>query len=254
MKHDERIVQWWKMAEESSSGISGLVVALRGKSVALRGQSITPGTGKLTVTGYPADLRRSGADNVGVGLTESSDVQKTSMLDDQEVVIQSALVGFTGEDARPQLVRSVAIPWAEIIDALERDPDFLQGIHPRRLEELIAEAYTREGYTDVILTPYSGDKGRDVIVSATLPGIGTVKIIDQVKRYKAGNKVTAEEVRALVGVLYRDPDVSKGIVTTTSDFAPGIFKEYEAFLPSRLELKNGAALIEWLKELNSART
>jgi restriction system protein len=122
------------------------------------------------------------------------------------------------------------------------------------LEELIAEAYEREGYKDVILTPHSADKGRDVIVSATLPGIGTIKIVDQVKRYKQGNKVTADEVRALVGVLTRDQDVSKGIVTTTSEFAPGIAKEYAAFLPSRLELKNGTALIEWLKELNSAGT
>ena len=45
------------MAEESSSGISGLVVALRGKSVALRGQSIQAATGKLTVTGIASGLK-----------------------------------------------------------------------------------------------------------------------------------------------------------------------------------------------------
>jgi restriction system protein len=260
VKQDERIFQSWNMAEESSSGISGLVVALRGKSSALRGQSIVPATGKLTMTGMPADLRVSVSDEVGVsdgvriGLTESSDVQKISELDDEEVVIQSALVGFTGPNVQPQIVRSVAIPWAEIIRGLQQDSDFLHKIKPRRLEELIAEAYEREGYKDVILTPHSADKGRDVIVSATLPGMGTVKIVDQVKRYKRGNKVTAEEVRALAGVLSRDQDVSKGIVTTTSDFAPGIQEEFKAFFPSRLELKNGKALIEWLQELRSTGT
>jgi restriction system protein len=227
-----------------ASGIAAIAAAV-GR------QTITPKSGTYSTTGNPADLRRSGSDAVAVGLTESAEVRKIDVLD-QEVLIQSALTGFARPDQQGQIVRSVAIPWAEIIKGLERDPAFLERIHPRRLEELIAEAYRREGYTDVELTPYSADRGRDVIVSATLPGIGTIKIVDQVKRYKQGNKVTAEEVRALVGVLTRDQDVSKGIVTTTSDFAPGIFKEYKAFLPSRLELKNGAALIEWLKELNSA--
>lgn len=260
MKQEERILQSWNMTEESSSGISKLVVALRGKSAALRGQSIVPATGKLTVRGRPADLRVSVfdevlvSDEVGIGLTEVSEVQKTSMLDDEEVVIQAALVGFIAPDALPQIIRSVGIPWDEIVRRLQDDPDFLHKIKPRRLEELIAEAYEREGYKDVILTPHSADKGRDVIVSATLPGIGTVRIVDQVKRYKRGNKVTAEEVRALAGVLSRDQDVSKGIVTTTSDFAPGIQKEFKAFLPSRLELKNGRELTDWLRQLHSRGT
>lgn len=187
-------------------------------------------------------------------LTISSDAQKTSILENEEVVIQSALIGFTGPNVQPQIVRSVTIPWAEIIRGLQLDPTFLHNIKPRRLEELIAEAYEREGYKDVILTPHSADKGRDVIVSATLPGIGTVRIVDQVKRYKQGNRVTAEEVRALIGVLTRDQDVSKGIVTTTSEFAPGIQEEFKAFFPSRLELKNGSELTEWLRQLHSRGT
>lgn len=185
----------------------------------------------------------------GAGIHTNS--PSVSTLDTEEFVIQSALVGFTGPNLQLQIVRSVAIPWEEIIRGLQQDPTFLHGIKPRRLEELIAEAYTREGYQDVILTPFSADRGRDVIVSATLPGIGTIKIVDQVKRYKQGNKVTADEVRALIGVLTRDQDVSKGIVTTTSDFAPGIQEEFKAFFPSRLELKNGNELAEWLRQLHS---
>ncbi|MBX3301766.1 MAG: restriction endonuclease [Nitrospira sp.] len=87
-----------------------------------------------------------------------------------------------------------------------------------------------------------------------VPGIGTIKIVDQVKRYKQGNKVTADEVWALVGVLTRDQEVSKGIITTTSEFAPGIQEEFKAFLPSRLELKNGKELAEWLRHLHSQGT
>ncbi|MBX3330550.1 MAG: restriction endonuclease [Nitrospira sp.] len=190
----------------------------------------------------------SGTFGGGDVLTNSPTIPDTFT---EEVVIQSALIGFTGPNVHLQIGRSVAIPWEEIIRGLQQDSTFLHSIQPRRLEELIAEAYIREGYKDVILTPYSADRGRDVIVSATLPGIGTIKIVDQVKRYKSGNKVTADEVRALIGVLTRDQDVSKGVVTTTAEFASRIHEELKAFLPSRLELKNGKALVEWLNQLHS---
>ena len=60
--------------------------------------------------------------------------------------------------------------------------------------------------------------------------------------------MTAEEVRAMVGVLTLEPNVSKGLVTTTSDFAPGIHQDPEIarLMPYRLELKGREALLEWL--------
>ena len=83
-----------------------------------------------------------------------------------------------------------------------------------------------DGYKDVILTPHSADKGRDVIGACYFsPGIGTIKIVDQVKWYAARRKVTADDVRALSLVVSPNQSVSKGIVTTTSDFAPGIQAE-----------------------------
>lgn len=210
-----------------SDGIPSLVEHWKNISVPLKGQSITLLAGRLIITAGEPYLKEVG-----------------------ELSIQATLVGFTGPKAHQYLIRSVATPWIEILKALDRDPLFLHKIDPRQLEEVIAEAYRQQGYSDVILTPYSGDKGRDVIVSATLPGIGTIKIIDQVKRYSPHSRVTANDVRALVGVLSRDQDVSKGIVTTTSDFAPGIQKEFAAFMPTRIELKNGVALKNWLSELS----
>jgi hypothetical protein len=53
------------------------------------------------------------------------------------------------------------------------------------------------------------------------------------------------------GVLTVDQNVSKGIVSTTGRFAPGIEKNsgLAAFMPYRLELKNGEQLRQWLSEL-----
>ena len=87
------------------------------------------------------------------------------------------------------------------------------------------------------LTPRSGDHGRDVI--AIKRGLGSVRIIDQVKAYKPGHWVTANDVRALVGVVAGD-GASKGFLTTTSDFAPRLRTGKDPlvakFIPAQLEL------------------
>jgi restriction system protein len=49
------------------------------------------------------------------------------------------------------------------------------------------------------------------------------------------------------GVLDRDRKASKAIITTTSTFAPGVLKEFKDSMPSRLELRDGAQLREWLR-------
>ena len=56
-------------------------------------------------------------------------------------------------------------------------------------------------------------------------------------------------LRALLGVIERDRNVSKGVVTTTSTFAPGIQNEMKGYLPYRLELRDGKQLREWLKSI-----
>jgi restriction system protein len=111
-----------------------------------------------------------------------------------------------------------------------------------------AGAYWKAGFDEVTLTPPSGDHGRDVI--AVKRGLGTIRIIDQVKAYKPGHLVNADDVRALMGVLQGD-GASKGFLTTTSDFAPRLREDplIIPFMPSRLELINGRMLLERLKEL-----
>ncbi len=175
------------------------------------------------------------------------------LLNSPEILLQATIVNLGDKTTEGQLVQGVAIPWFEFIRQLERDPEFLFKVPWRKLEELVAGAYEREGWDEVTLTPRSGDRGRDVI--ATKRGIGSIRIIDQVKRYNLGLRVTADEVRSMLGVLQIDQNVSKGIVTTTSQFAPGIFedKRLQAFIPHRLELKDGQQLIRWLLGLYRAK-
>jgi restriction system protein len=160
-----------------------------------------------------------------------------------------ALLKFGDATEEGALVQAVALPWFSILECIRRDPRAAYEIDPRAWEEIIAGAYRRAGFDEVILTPRSGDKGRDVV--ATKNGVGSIRIFDQVKAYKPGHVVTAEEVRAMLGVITGAGNVSKGVISTTSMFAPHVSEdEYiRPFLPYRLELKPRDVLLGWLDEL-----
>jgi restriction system protein len=147
------------------------------------------------------------------------------------------------------LIRATGNLWAEIVARLSADWSEAYKLTPRQWEELVAGAFEKEGYR-VTLTPQSGDHGRDVI--AVKHGIGCVKIIGSVKAYRPQNLVSYDDVRALLGVMSGERDVSKGIITTTSDFPPLIARDpfIASFMPTRLELINGTELQQWLTTLN----
>lgn len=146
------------------------------------------------------------------------------------------------------LVEAVSIPWFDIIELLKKDPNIAFEIKPDKWEEIVAGAYHKAGFDEVTLTPRSGDFGRDVI--AIKKGIGSIRVIDQVKAFKQGHLVTANDVRSLIGVLHGDK-ASKGFLTTTSDFAPKLEQDplIIPFMPAQLELINGEKLLRRLEEL-----
>jgi restriction system protein len=188
---------------------------------------------------------------VTAGSSVSGDLSVVHAPQAPELLLQAGIINFGDKTQEGQLITGVSIYWYEILKWLADDPEFLYKIHWRKLEELIAGAYDRAGYSEVILTPRSGDRGRDII--ATKPGIGSIRFFDQVKAYKRGRIVTAEEVRAMFGVIQLHQNISKGVITTSSRFAPGVFDEFKGVIPYRLELKDGPQLLSWLQELLSGQ-
>jgi restriction system protein len=171
-----------------------------------------------------------------------------TQMESQQIFLNAELIEERRCVPEGQLVEAVAIPWLCILRELQLNPYFLYQIPWRKLEELIAATYYKFGWDEVILTPGSGDKGRDIIASKN--GFGAVRIFDQVKAYAPNRKVTADDVRALLGVLTLDGNVSKGVLTTTADFAPGVANEFAKVIPYRIELRNGEKLREWLLNAN----
>jgi restriction system protein len=147
------------------------------------------------------------------------------------------------------IIRAVSTPWREIVKILKHDPKAAFTIPPDKWEELVAAAFDKAGYDDVILTPRSGDYGRDVI--AVKKDEISIRVIGSVKAFKPGHLVGQDDVRALLGVLSGDLQASKAILTTTSDFAPRISKDpfIKPFMPYRLQLMNGQALQKWFDKL-----
>jgi restriction system protein len=111
--------------------------------------------------------------------------------------------------AEGRLIEAVALPWFDIIELLKNNPAIAYELSAQQWEEIIAGAYKKAGFDEVTLTPRSGDYGRDVI--AVKRGLGLVRVIDQVKAYKPGHLVAADDVRALIGVLHGD-GASKGFL------------------------------------------
>lgn len=160
-------------------------------------------------------------------------------------LLQQAVLSPYRDTDEGQLIRAVTVPLRAIIRMIEADPTKMFGIDPRKWEEIIAAAYEASGeFDEVTLTPRSGDLGRDVI--AVKRGFGSVRLIESVKRYKPGHVVTAEQVQALLGVVLSDPQASKGIVSTTWEFAPMIRENpyITNHVPHRLELLNGSELLK----------
>jgi restriction system protein len=132
--------------------------------------------------------------------------------------------------------------WENIATSLGDDWSAALKYSPRQWEEIVAGAFKRLGFEKVTLTPRSSDHGRDVI--AVSGGFCSQKIIVSVKANAPGKLVSYDDVRALVGVMTGERDVTKGMITTTSAFPPNIEKDpfIAPFLPTRLELINGENL------------
>jgi restriction system protein len=144
------------------------------------------------------------------------------------------------------VIAASLVPWRVLDRAQKEDPKFWEHFDPYMFEELIGTIFKEEGYEYTIITPKSGDRGRDIIA---VRGDWKFKVFGQAKRYKATNLVTAEEVRAFCHVIDDDRSVSKGIITTTSAFAPGVPSEFAERIPTRLELEDGDALRQRIEKL-----
>ena len=141
------------------------------------------------------------------------------------------------------LVKTYADLWLHLARELGNDWTKAFNLSDREWEEMLAGAFKRDKFDEVILTPRSGDHGRDVIVFRK-PMVGSIRILASMKAYSPRNTVPHSHVDEMLGVLTRESGGTKVLIAMTADFAPDLFAApgLKELVPGRVELMNGAKL------------
>ena len=122
-------------------------------------------------------------------------VVKEEEITKEEVVDPATLI--LPPEHQDRIVRAENIPF-RLIHAILHDPRHMHNLTPRQFEEFIAEVVDHLGFSNIILTPPSGDGGRDVIASNEINGI-PMTFFFECKKYAEGNKVQLDTLRSLLG-------------------------------------------------------
>lgn len=150
------------------------------------------------------------------------------------------------EEYQQRIVQVDCLP-LRVLGAVLRDPRTVHGLEPREFEHFVAEVVDRLGFTNVILTPRSGDGGRDVIASNEVDGI-PLSFYFECKKYSEGNKVQLDSLRSLLGVVAHDARRANiGVLVTTSSFTAG--SKQLILSDCRLDGKDYDGIVGWVSEL-----
>ena len=142
-----------------------------------------------------------------------------------------------------RLVRVSNLP-VEILRRVMEDPRAMHGLTPRQFEEFIAELIAGIGFRDVVLTPASGDGGKDIVARLEVHGI-PITFFLECKKYSPDHPVEIEVVRSFLGVVAQRPSaVNKGILVTTSRLTKG-GRELVAS-EARLDAREYDGIMAWI--------
>lgn len=167
--------------------------------------------------------------------------------------LADGLVDPVGEPLAPdslegrQLLADARAINDQLLLHLQRFPDELRKISPRKFEEVLAEIFAARGY-DVRLTAATRDGGYDLCV-ATHTDLGSGLYLVEAKRWR--RLVGVPVVRALYGEV-EHLRANAGLVVTTSDFT-GPANDLASKLRFRISLHNYEDLLNWLAEYRPRR-
>jgi restriction endonuclease Mrr len=161
----------------------------------------------------------------------------------EAVTAEGAPAGLIIQPFRERLIRVDRLPF-RVLRAVMADPRHLRRITARQFEEFTAEILDALGFKDILLTPRSGDGGRDVIASREVDGI-PLTFYFECKKYAEDNKVQLDSLRALLGVVaHHATEANIGVLVTTSTFTAGARRLIMS--ESRLDGKDYNDILGWV--------
>lgn len=133
-----------------------------------------------------------------------------------------------------------------LFEAVMAHPQSLHSLTPRQFEEFIAEILHGIGFVDLLLTPKSGDGGRDIIASKKVHNI-PLTFYFECKKFAEGRKVQLDTLRSLLGVVAHHSSAANiGVLVTTSTFTQGCAELIAS--ECRLDGKDYNGIMGWVKE------
>lgn len=131
----------------------------------------------------------------------------------------------------------------ELKQYLNKHPEKLYDLSPRKFEELIASILKDLGF-EVELTQATRDGGSDIIAYIRNAVCSYLTLVE-CKKYAPENKVGVGIIRQVTGVHHLKR-ATKSLIVTTSYFSPDAIKEAKAF-ENQLDLKDYDSVKDWLK-------
>ena len=135
--------------------------------------------------------------------------------------------------------------YAETTDWREELLEKLLSIPPDAFERLVQRILRESGFTQVEVTGKSGDGGIDGIGIFKIAGLISFKVLFQCKRWKGS--VASKDIRDFRGAMQGRAD--KGLFVTTGNFTSNAVEEAARDGATRIDLLDGKALVEKIKEL-----
>ncbi len=134
----------------------------------------------------------------------------------------------------------------EIIDYLNKHPNFIYNISSRKFEELIAHILKRFGF-DVELTKATRDGGRDILAYIRNSVCSYLTFVE-CKHFSPDNPVGVGIVRSVYGVqkIHR---ANKSLIVTSSHFTKDAI-ELTKPIANEVELKDHTDIKSWLNHLS----
>lgn len=181
---------------------------------------------------------------LGAGEEEERSREGGAVEPSQEEV-EEQLVEVVPAEVVTNLKRVEFVP-LRLLDQILRLPELMRNLSALEFERFVATLIDKLGFEDVVITPRSGDQGRDILAVKRVLGI-PVLFAFECKRYGPDKPVGVELLRALLGTISHGPTkANKGILVTTSRFTSGA-RKYLLTEPS-LDGKDFNGIVEWLGE------
>ena len=144
----------------------------------------------------------------------------------------------------PQLISDIRIV-NNLIQTIYKTPEDIYKLTSRQFEELIAELFTRQGYS-VQLTKETRDGGKDLMILENNI-FGSFLIYGECKKYSKDTHVGVKLVRELYGTVIADK-ATAGVMITSSYFSSEA-KSYTEKIKHQMSLIDYNILKFWLEKL-----